>query len=227
MAEKSDFAPKTPKSSYKQLDELAQKNQTAIFSQFEQHPEGFLASLTLGEEVFTGIGSNKTAAKDKAAEAALEIWSTKITPEKKIEKTPVTILNEFCQHNRKIKHKYEELDKDADEFVSRVLIMLENEEGEVEKEEEHKGRGRSKKDAKQNSASTALQRSYILHSFTGVVPNVNNESCISTVGRLYECKPGQTGYVLIVYFSRDRDSTPIDEPIHLFGNFISDKGIET
>ncbi|XP_061186552.1 caspase-3-like [Saccostrea echinata] len=210
MTEKSDFAPKTPKSSYKQLDELAQKNRTVIFSKFDQHPEGFLASLTLGEEVYTGIGSNKTTAKDKAAEAALEIWSTKITPEKKQDKTPVTKLNELCQQNRNIKHRYEELDKDADDFVFRVLIMLENEEGKVETEEEHKGKGRSKKDAKQNSASMALQRSYILQSFTGVVPVVKNDTCFSPVGRLYECRPRQTGYVLIVYFSIERDWADVD-----------------
>lgn len=66
--------------------------------EYETHVEGFKALLRLGEETYIGIGSNKTSAKDHAAEAALEIWSVKSTPEKKPqEKTPVTTLNEYCQ----------------------------------------------------------------------------------------------------------------------------------
>lgn len=72
---------------------------------YETHAEGFLATLHLGDETFTGTGSNKTTAKDKASEEALEIWSLKSTPEKKgTEKTPVTELNELCQRLKQVCH---------------------------------------------------------------------------------------------------------------------------
>ena len=66
----------------------------------KKHVEGFEAILRVGEKTYTGIGSNKTSAKDHAAEAALEILSIKLTPEKKQEKTPVTEINEYCQKNK-------------------------------------------------------------------------------------------------------------------------------
>lgn len=70
---------------------------------YETHTEGFLATLHLGDDTFTGTGSNKTTAKDKASEEALEILSLKSTPEKKgTEKTAVTELNELCQRLKQV-----------------------------------------------------------------------------------------------------------------------------
>ncbi|XP_048742245.2 caspase-2-like [Ostrea edulis] len=199
MSERSDSLLKTPKSSFKQLDEIAQKTRVTILSQIESHPEGFLATLTLGDVKYTGIGSNKTSAKDKAAAEALEEWKDKATPEKKVEKTPATRINELCQQNIEIKQRYEELEKDGDDFVCKLVMTLDNREN----MEEHIGRGRSKKEAKQNAASCGLQKSHILQPFTG-------GPGIPTEGRCYECKPKQTGYVLVVYFSRNRDWADID-----------------
>lgn len=64
----------------------------------------------------------------------------------------------------KLHLKYDDALPEGDEFVCRLVITLEKEEG-GDDEEEHIGKGRSKKDAKHNSASTALKRSYILQSF--------------------------------------------------------------
>lgn len=72
---------------------------------YEIQTEGFLATLHLGDDTFTGTGSNKTTAKDKASEEALEILSLKSTPtpEKKgTEKTAVTELNELCQRLKQV-----------------------------------------------------------------------------------------------------------------------------
>lgn len=70
---------------------------------YETHTEGFLATLHLGDETFTGTGSNKTSAKDRASEEALELWSFKSTPPKKgTEKTAVTELNELCQRLKQV-----------------------------------------------------------------------------------------------------------------------------
>lgn len=64
-----------------------------------------------------------------------------------------------------ITQRYEELEKDGDDFVCKLVMTLDN----GENMEEHIGRGRSKKEAKQNAASCGLQRSHILQPFTGGV----------------------------------------------------------
>lgn len=201
MAENSDSLSKAPKSPYKQIDEIAQKNRIKIKVEYKTHSEGFLATLHLGEETFTGTGSNKTSAKDKASEEALEIWSLKSTPEKKskgTEKTAVTELNELCQKLKQtnLRVKYGEAVQEGGEFVCKLLITLEKEEG-GDDEEEHIGKGRSKKDAKHDSADKALKRSYILQAL--------DESGGPTSGRSYECRQTQTGYALVVWFSEERD----------------------
>lgn len=63
----------------------------------------------------------------------------------------------------KLDLKYGEVVPEGNEFMCRLFIIHEKEDGGNE-EEEHIGKGRSKKDAKQNSASKALQRSHILQS---------------------------------------------------------------
>lgn len=201
MAENSDSL-KAPKSSFKQVHEIAQKLHIEIKVDYEIHTEGFLATLHLGDDTFTGTGSNKTTAKDNASEEALEILSLKSipTPEKKgTEKTAVTELNELCQRLKqpKLRVSYDEAVSEGGEFVCKLVIILEKEEG-GDDEEEHIGKGRSKKEAKHNSASTALKRSYILQSFM-------DDSGAPTTGRSYECRQTQTGYALIVCFTKDRD----------------------
>lgn len=70
---------------------------------YEKHTEGFLATLHLDNETFTGTGSNKTSAKDKASEEALELWSFKLIPPKKVmEKTAITELNDLCQRFKQV-----------------------------------------------------------------------------------------------------------------------------
>ncbi|XP_022297114.1 caspase-14-like isoform X2 [Crassostrea virginica] len=204
MAEQSDSTTKAPKSSYKQLDELAQKHRVAVKCEYETHVEGFKALLRLGEETYIGIGSNKTSAKDHAAEAALEIWSVKSTPEKKPqEKTPVTTLNEYCQ-KYKIISSYEELDQDGELFACQLTLIYKKENGVNGEEEVYKGTGKSKKEAKHDSAFNALQRSYILQSVRG-------ETVAPLSSRCYERKPAQSGYVLIVYFTKERKWAEKDE----------------
>lgn len=122
-------------------------------------------SLHLGDDTFTGTGSNKTTEKDNASEEALEILSLKSTPtpEKKgTEKTAVTELNELCQRLQqpKLRVSYDEAVSEGGEFVCKLAIIHEREEG-GDDEEEHIRKGKSKKEAKHNSASTALKRSYI------------------------------------------------------------------
>ncbi|XP_052681028.1 caspase-14-like [Crassostrea angulata] len=200
MAENSDSL-KAPKSSFKQVHEIAQKLHKEVKVDYEIHTEGFLATLHLGDDTFTGTGSNKTTAKDNASEEALEILSLKSTPtpEKKgTEKTAVTELNELCQRLKqpKLRVRYDEAVSVGDEFVCKLVIIHGKEEG-GEGEEKHEGKGRSKKDAKHNAASVALQKSDILQSF-------KDDSCTPTTGRSYECRQTQTGYALIVYFTKDR-----------------------
>lgn len=72
---------------------------------YEAHIEGFKATLLLGDETFTGTGSNKTSAKDKASEEALQHWSYILIPPKKVmEKNAVTDreLNELCQRLKQV-----------------------------------------------------------------------------------------------------------------------------
>lgn len=64
----------------------------------------------------------------------------------------------------KLRVSYDEAVSEGGEFVCKLVIILEKEEG-GDDEEEHIGKGRSKKDAKHNSASTALKTSYILQYF--------------------------------------------------------------
>lgn len=65
---------------------------------------------------------------------------------------------------KKVHLKYDEAVPEGDEFMCRLVIIHEKEDG-GNNEEEHIGKGRSKKDAKHNSASTALKTSYILQYF--------------------------------------------------------------
>lgn len=74
-----------------------------ISVEFQEHDDGFLATLYLGHETFTGTGSNHTSAKDNASEEALKLSSFSLTPPKKEpEKTPVTELNELCQRLKQV-----------------------------------------------------------------------------------------------------------------------------
>lgn len=64
----------------------------------------------------------------------------------------------------KLRVRYDEAVSVGDEFVCKLVIIHGKEEG-GDDEEEHEGKGRSKKDAKHNAASVALQKSDILQSF--------------------------------------------------------------
>uniref|UniRef100_A0A8W8M195 Uncharacterized protein n=1 Tax=Magallana gigas TaxID=29159 RepID=A0A8W8M195_MAGGI len=182
-----------------------------ISVEFQEHDDGFLATLYLGHETFTGTGSNHTSAKDNASEEALKLSSFSLTPPKKEpEKTPVTELNELCQRLKQVNLKYEEAIQEGDEFMCGLVIIHKKEDGGKD-EEEYKGKGRSKMEAKHNSASTALKRSHILQYFM-------DESGAPTAGSSYKCRPTQTGYALIVYFTKNRDWA--DQDINSIMGFV-------
>lgn len=211
MAENSDSPSKAPRSPYKEVHDIAQKFRIEIKEDYEAHIEGFKATLHLGDETFTGTGSNKTSAKDKASEEALQHWSYILIPPKKVmEKDAITELNELCQRLKQVHLNYDEAVPEGDEFMCRLVIIHKKEDGGNDKEE-HKGKGRSKKKAKHNSASKALKESNILRCFM-------DESGAPTTGRSYECRPTQSGYALIVCFTKDRDWA--DQDINNIRGFI-------
>ncbi|CAG2236484.1 unnamed protein product [Mytilus edulis] len=200
MADKLEVLTKAPKSPYKQLEELVSKTLRKIKLQCDisQIENEFVAKLILGDEVYSGCGTNKTTAKDNAANDAL--MNTKYHSETKIDKKAVDKLIAICQ-NMQINHTYEETYQEEDEFVCKLIITHENDG--IVKDEEHVGRAKSRKDAKQDAASRALIKSTI-------IPKYSAKDMASADGS-YACIGNQTGYVLIIIFRTDRDWADKDE----------------
>lgn len=199
MADKPAVLTKSPKSPYKQLEELVSKNRLKLQCDINLQENEFVAKLILEDEEYSGCGANKKAAKDNAANDAL--MNTKYHSETKIEKTTVTKLNELCQKNTQINHTYEETYQEEDEFVCKLIITHEN--NGIVKDEEHVGRAKSKKDAKHDAASRALRKSTILLNFSA--------KDMASADGSYACIGNQTGYVLIINFRKDRDWADKDE----------------
>lgn len=74
----------------------------------DQQKTGFAAIIFLEDENYTGYGSSKKAAKDDAANKAL---MNTAYGEDKIQKTPVTEINELCQKDSKVNMHYSGLDR--------------------------------------------------------------------------------------------------------------------
>ncbi|XP_076089978.1 caspase-3-like [Mytilus galloprovincialis] len=116
MAEKAAAIPKAPKSRFKQLEEVAQKNHMKIKCDFKQENSEFVATIIFGDEEYTGSGSSKKTAKDNAANDGL--MNTKYN-EIKTEKTQVTKLNELCQKDRNVRS-----DKDEQNIIELISDNL-------------------------------------------------------------------------------------------------------
>ncbi|XP_063424683.1 caspase-14-like isoform X1 [Mytilus trossulus] len=202
MADNSTVFTKSPKGPYKLLEELVAKNGLKMQWDINLQKDEYVAKLILEDEEYSGCGANKKTARDNASYDAL--MNTKYHNDCKttnIDKTPVSKLSEFCQNNMQINHSYEEIYKEEDEFVCRLIITHGN--NGIVKEEEHVGRAKSKKDAKHDAASRALRKSTILHK--------SSSKDIASADGSYACIGNQTGYVLIINFRKERDWAEKDE----------------